>query len=631
MTAITTRAGAAAALLSLLSAPALAQAPGMDSAVIDDSCDRDCLLGFVDAYMAALAAQRPGDAPLADDVVFTENNVVLAPGDGLWRTIDGVSEKAMRAADPETGNAARFGVVTEQGNPAFYTMRIKVEDQEITEVETVVVRLPDGPKPFGDPDADHDPEWDQVLPEEQRLPRERLMAIADGYFDTVELNNGQTFTEFAADCGRLENGISTTAAGNGFGAAATTPGCEAQFRLGMYRINKRIRERRYPLIDTERGVVVSTGFFDHNNWFDEYLLNDGRTMRTALKWPNSITLIEAFRIKPGPLNPIPGNDDPEAGWRDGEIQRIEATFTYVPYSMHNPFTGPAADIGELPPVADGAPCDEACLTAVAESYIAGMLEQDPSGVPWADKVHFSENGVKWMIGDAIWGTASAVTGEPLVLTDPESGQLIWFSVVEEHGQPGYFAMSMSVRDGKVAAVDTLASRREHPGTWAEPGPYSFDPIFSTVLPEDSRTRPGLMRAIAGEFLTSPVSGAGSVELEFDPECRIVTNGQVQAGEDGEDASCEALKTGPGGFIESIRGYEDQTSLVDEARGVVVQFTMADLPFGGAEQRVTDGEPTVQEVPYPYTRGQANLIKIVDGKIAWVERVSTFLPYRMPVP
>ena len=65
----------------------------------------------------------------------------------------------------------------------------------------------------------------------------------------------------------------------------------------MYRINKRIRERRYPVIDVERGVVVATGFFDHANEFDRYKLVDGREQRTALKWPNSISLIEAFRVK----------------------------------------------------------------------------------------------------------------------------------------------------------------------------------------------------------------------------------------------------------------------------------------------------------------------------------------------
>jgi hypothetical protein len=48
-------------------------------------------------------------------------------------------------------------------------------------------------------------------------------------------------------------------------------------------------------------------------------------MTTVLKWPNSITLLEAFRIK------------------DGKIDRVKAVFTYVPYFMPSPFARPNLD------------------------------------------------------------------------------------------------------------------------------------------------------------------------------------------------------------------------------------------------------------------------------------------------
>src|SRR5690606_27267365 len=114
-------------------------------------------------------------------------------------------------------------------------------------------------------------------------------------------NDGDVFTLFDDDCGRLENGVLTTSGSgaNGGSAATIASGCEEQFKLGMYRINKRVRDRRYPLIDEQRGVVVASGFFDHANTFDRYTLTDGREMNTVLKWPNSITLLEAFKIRNG--------------------------------------------------------------------------------------------------------------------------------------------------------------------------------------------------------------------------------------------------------------------------------------------------------------------------------------------
>lgn len=317
------------AALALASTATFAQAPGRDSAVIHVTCDYACLTGLARTYMENLAKRDPSPVPFAKDAVFSENNVTMPIGnDGLWGTATAVDFPGLELADVETGNAAWFGLVEENGNPAYFALRIKVENNEITEAETVVNRLPDMPKPFGDVTAfAHDETFDDIIPESERRPRERLVAVADGYFNTVELNDGQVFTEFHDDCARIENGVLTTGgSGAGGGNAATiAAGCEAQFKLGIYRINKRVRDRRYPLIDVERGVIVGSGFFDHANTFDRYTLTDGREMNTVLKWPNSITLLEAFKI------------------RDGKISRVEAVFTYVPYFMPSPFANPNPD------------------------------------------------------------------------------------------------------------------------------------------------------------------------------------------------------------------------------------------------------------------------------------------------
>jgi len=319
-----------AALMAASATPAMAQAFGEPSAVNIPTCDRDCLIGYARGYMAALAKKDPSSLKLADDVQFTENNVVIPVGKGLWNSVSKIAATGLEAADPLTGQVAWFGVVWEHGEPAYYAMRMHVGDGKIDEIETVVHRLTGLPAPFGDPDkVEHHPAFQEVLPPEGRVSRARLIAIAQSYFNTVERNDGMVFAPFTDDCGRLENGISTTApnrgpslqpgGGSGGNATSIASGCLDQFKLGIYRINKRIRERRFPLVDEERGVVVASGFFDHDNEVVTYKLTDGREMKTALKWPNSISLLEAFRV------------------RDGAIQEIEAVFTYVPHFMHNPW------------------------------------------------------------------------------------------------------------------------------------------------------------------------------------------------------------------------------------------------------------------------------------------------------
>lgn len=285
------------------------------------ACDHACLIGFTDRYMDALVHKDPSRVPLAENVTFTENDVVMPIGEGVWASISAIAKTSLTAADTQTGNAAWLGTIEEHGDPAYYAMRLKIRDGRITEVETVIERKPGLPAPFGDTaKLVHDPAFAQVLDAKERRGRERLRDVAYGYFSTVSRNDGDVLTLFDMDCQRMENGISTTS--GSYGSAALAQGCEAQFKLGYFNINKRVRQRHFPLIDTERGVVVATGFFDHDNSYDSYQTTDGKSHATLLKYPNSLSLMEAFKI------------------RNGRIYRIEAIFTYVPYYMHSPWPNP---------------------------------------------------------------------------------------------------------------------------------------------------------------------------------------------------------------------------------------------------------------------------------------------------
>ena len=51
------------------------------------ACDRQCLLDAANAYIAAMVAHDPSQAPLADDLVFVENVTRMEPGEGLWASI----------------------------------------------------------------------------------------------------------------------------------------------------------------------------------------------------------------------------------------------------------------------------------------------------------------------------------------------------------------------------------------------------------------------------------------------------------------------------------------------------------------------------------------------------------------
>src|SRR3984885_15088587 len=67
------------------------------------NCDRQCLYGFLDQYLAALKAKDASRLPLARNFRYSENNVMMKFPDGVWGTITGFSDYNLRTADPAEG------------------------------------------------------------------------------------------------------------------------------------------------------------------------------------------------------------------------------------------------------------------------------------------------------------------------------------------------------------------------------------------------------------------------------------------------------------------------------------------------------------------------------------------------
>jgi hypothetical protein len=105
-----------------------------------DTCDRECLKGFVTKYLDAMIAHKPESVPVASTVKFTEDCKELKLGEGEWKIITGLTGYRRDVLDVKEGVAVSFNVVTEEGdNKALFTMRLKIVDKKITEIETQAV------------------------------------------------------------------------------------------------------------------------------------------------------------------------------------------------------------------------------------------------------------------------------------------------------------------------------------------------------------------------------------------------------------------------------------------------------------------------------------------------------------
>ena len=290
-------------LVASVLALTLRSAPGVAS----DLCDRSCLEGMVDRYLAALAAHDPSRLPLAVDVRFTENGQELRPGDG---------------------QVGFYGTVMESDTPVLMALRLKVTYGLISEVETIVARGAGGGGPFppaGKSMEEHGsprPQFLRTVPAAERLSREDLLKVANSYFTGLGANTGHNTAPFAPTCLRWENGMQTNSnptlrpAGAG-GVNIVAMSCEEQQKSGYFSFVTSIRDRRFPVIDRERGLVLSFAFFEHAGRIKEIPLTTGQTVPSPLRAPTTLEISELFQID------------------RGKIDQVEAVLNTVPYGMRS--------------------------------------------------------------------------------------------------------------------------------------------------------------------------------------------------------------------------------------------------------------------------------------------------------
>lgn len=294
-------------------------APAARAAQASD-CGRVCLNGFADKFLAALLAHDPSKLPHSPNVRYSENNVMLQLGDGLWATADGLGTYKIYIDDPQHGEVGYYGVIDENHTPDLLAARLKVVNHEVTEIEVLVARKESANAAFPNPAGlQEKPVFYEDVPAGERLSRAKLIALVNGYFDTIQQNTGKIYTSFAPNCQRVENGVITANNPNGMGVAKM--GCEAQLKTGLLRFVTRCRDRRFVVVDQQKGLVMVNGFFDHAGTEDTFKLADGSTyhVKAPFDRPYSFVMFELFKIQ------------------HAQIRQIEAVIVTVPYHMPTPW------------------------------------------------------------------------------------------------------------------------------------------------------------------------------------------------------------------------------------------------------------------------------------------------------
>jgi hypothetical protein len=591
-----------------------------------DACDRACLDGFVDRYLTALVARDASSLPVASDVKFTENGTVLKLGEGLWGTANGLGKFRLYTDDPAEGEVGFIGVVHEWDRPAILVLRLKIVDKKIAEIETIVNRDIPGATAL-DKIGTPDPRLTATVPETDRESREELIKVSGRYFSDLERSNGNGANLFTSDCNRIEGGTQTTNnpaidAARPYSYPIFSMGCEAQFKTGFFKFVTRIRDRRFTVVDRERGLVFAFVFFDHNGTVKSITTTDGTTFPESLRHPLTWEIGVVFKIEKGKIAFIQGVPTQaqyglKSGWGPGSTN-VRASWAVTP---------------PKPPAAVANPdCDRKCLNNFMNKFRVAMLDHNPAELPLTKDARYTENGQELKIGDGLWGTLTGFGSYQLFIDDPAAGEVSFFGTTDESGMAGILVARVKVVDKKISEMEVVLTRQEARGGFTRPENLTAPkPAMLEDLPaSDHPTRQQLVDA--ADLYFDAIEQANGAVAHFDKDVTRIENGTQTCpsnfpGSKMGPLDCEKqLDTHLFDYIKPIRPRRYIT--VDQQKGLVLGIFMFNTP-GTIRSVEVPGVGKVDEsaaATRPFSEEVAELFKVENGKLHDVVAVMVTLPY-----
>ncbi|MEJ0008832.1 MAG: hypothetical protein WDM77_21325 [Steroidobacteraceae bacterium] len=178
-------------------------------------CSRDCLKQHLDTYLTAITSHKPGAGELWAGFRQTENAVVIPEGEGTWKSVTGLGSVQNQYLDPVQSQAGYFGTVFMGKEEAVVAVRVKVQQNQVTEAEWFIARKSDpgvtgepGKTPFSIETLRATLPAQRVVSKSERMQREAMQSVVNSYFDGITSHNG-LIVKGHPGCSRYENGFPT--------------------------------------------------------------------------------------------------------------------------------------------------------------------------------------------------------------------------------------------------------------------------------------------------------------------------------------------------------------------------------------------------------------------------------------
>jgi hypothetical protein len=218
--------------------------------------------------------------------------------------------------------------------------------------------------------------------------------------------------------------------------------------------------------------------------------------------------------------------------------------------------------------ARAADCDRACLRGLITEYLNAMLVHNPSKLPLAPKVRFTEDTVEMRLGEGLWKNASAIRPFRQDILDVRQGVAATEVVMEEGGTPVLFVLRMKVVDRKISEIETQVTRNQEQGRIfsvdalkTASKAMEFVPERSQLASREDATRIALFYP-AGLKIGSFVK----VDAPFSTDAYRIENGRYVAGPAAANEASQNIKTQR---IIEHPAVTTRVAAVDEEMGIVL--------------------------------------------------------------
>lgn len=327
---------------------------------------------------------------------------------------------------------------------------------------------------------------------------------------------------------------------------------------------------------------------------------------------------------------------------------------FVSASVTSTVLAQSDEVAAIPSVATtttsrAASCNRGCLEGWVDRYFAAVIADNPSAVPLAPNVRFTENGQVLPVGEGLWKSMKSAGRYRLPVTDADAGQIALITtVVEDHadpaqGTPALLALRLKVADGRITEIEQVVERNPQTAQRVE-ALGSPRAAFSTPIPAAKRMSRADLIATADKYFAGMQRNDGKGDYPFHPRCDRIENGgrstnvptpegqtrpdpKTATGYSGQWSCLEQFQSGLLYFVSRIR--DRRYVAVDQENGVVAAFAFFDHMAGSTRTFTRpDGRAHTAGPAQPWTWEILEFFKVEDGQLAEIEAFLTRPPYGM---